>query len=760
MAVAAAAISAVATSAIYQSGTSSGNVAARHRRHPAKTRALEDDSVMGETDAERVFKELSVSEVQIVARTAAAALGCDRTYVDLSSCFLTGAEAVSLKLPPKDQVLLHLDQNAPPPPRYAEVMVAHGNRPKERGLGIYEVGPLDGKGGLSNDASVAEIRYLHWDRRPLQFDDRSMDPAVTRALKPIAGLLVSVFGPIFPNIPESFNPQMGVAMYWTGANVFSRLGNRSSRFWFNWFKDPDEFQVSWLHTLPLSFDMSHEGPPETWTAVNYSYCGQFFPTIDAFVDGMGTVQHCNGTQGTQYSWDVPGPDPGRPATTTTFRQLEAVPTQTWKVSPGGSIRWGDWELVATVRPASGLALHDVRFRGERILYELSLSDCHAYYAGPRPEKQYHFSDKAYSMTQISGDLKEGLDCPEGASFVEAALWLQTFRNASSKADPGEAKGVKVLCVFESNGFEGSSWRHTQLLNRNVSGRPKRVLVIRHIGTVGNYDYITEVHLREDGGVNVKESFAGYPEVDRSFEAFTPNWGSTVRKGDASRGNLVQNLHSHYCAFKVDLDILGTQNEFHSSRVKHEDRPSSGTIPQKIIETRRIDKEDANWDMVATAHYPGVWRIVNPQYTNARSGNARGYAIVITSAPSVQSFDRSHPFAMSSTFARRHLAVAKRKEDEPTATSVLDFYPVTDPELSVDRFLSDGDDLVNQDLVCWVSVGKEHASRTEDQPLISNMAVEFNLVPWDYFEENPEMVLAMTGKGPEELLSSTELRGSR
>jgi len=387
-----------------------------------------------------------------------------------------------------------------------------------------------------------------------------------------------------------------------------------------------------------------------------------------------------------------------------------------------------------------------------------MSDCHAYYSGPIPEKQYHFSDKAYSMAQISGDMVAGLDCPVGASFLESAMWIRFFGNGTCRSDPSQARVFRLACVFESNGYEGSSWRHTQLLNRKVSGRPKRMLVIRAIGTVGNYDYITEIFLGEDGGIQVREAFAGYPEVDRLFEVSRPpNWGSVVHAEGGPRGHLVQNLHSHYCAFKVDLDILGTVNEFQVTKLTHKDAVGPGSVSQKVQETRRVSMEDPNMEFVATSQAPGVWQIVNTEAQNRRNGVPRGYAVVVGSAPSVHRYSTSHPFAASATFARRHLAVAKRKDEEPAATSVVDFYPVTDPLLSVDHFLSDRESLVGEDLVCWVSVGKEHVARAEDQPLISNFAVDFSLLPWNYHEQNPEMVLTMIGKGPEALVGAPELR---
>ena len=37
-------------------------------------------------------------------------------------------------------------------------------------------------------------------------------------------------------------------------------------------------------------------------------------------------------------------------------------------------RWGDWQGHVSTQPWTGLTFHDIRFKGDRIAYELSLND--------------------------------------------------------------------------------------------------------------------------------------------------------------------------------------------------------------------------------------------------------------------------------------------------------------------------------------------------------------------------------------------------
>lgn len=728
---------------------------------PAKLLTMVAAAAEGPTDfapgTEWLFAELTAEEARAVAKFAAAELGCATSYPGLGkapSCYLAGSEAVSLRVPDKDDALAYLDAGKAAPARMAEAIVVHGDRPFEEGVGIYLVGPLDGAGGLAPGARVAPQRWLHFNRRPVDWSDNSADVVTNRVVRQLAAPLLESFGPVFAQLPESFNPEeSGQLFTYYSPAVTSTLNRRVSRTIFNWFKDPENFEVCWMHPLPFYFDIIHEGSPEEWYAANITYCGQMFPAMEDILaqEKRGQLQRCTGQQDTVYGWDVAGPDAGTAAAEV---MLEVPPpiNKTWQISGRGSIRWGEWELLATVRPGSGLALYDVRWRGDRILYELALSDAHAYYSSPRSDKQFHYSDKAFSMAQISGDVVLGLDCPNGASLLDGASWMLS-KGTQVISDPAQARPLKLACVYESNGFEGSLWRHAQLLTRQVRGRRHRSLVVRAVSTVGNYDYISEVHLGEDGSVHVRSEFAGYPEMElaapfRQASARGRRIGSGAGKptapstwGNRVRQDLVAYLHAHFCVWKVDLDVLGRANEFHTVRssVVH----TEGELPKKVQESARVEHEDPGTLLRANAATPGLWRIVNPDETSPMNGEPRGYAVMIQSAPALQTLPPDHPFSVAGSFAKRHLAVTRRKDTEPHATHSLDHYPLTSPLLSVDTFLSDRESLVKEDLVCWVSIGKEHITRTEDVPLVSNFGVQFALLPWSYSEENPAMQLPVS-----------------
>ena len=69
----------------------------------------------------------------------------------------------------------------------------------------------------------------------------------------------------------------------------------------------------------------------------------------------------------------------------------------------------------------------------------------------------------------------------------------------------------AACVFTHS--SGSSiWRHTEPFLYRPSGLAAESLVVRQVATVGNYDYIMEVHFYPDGSAQVMTTLAGYMET--------------------------------------------------------------------------------------------------------------------------------------------------------------------------------------------------------------------------------------------------------
>jgi len=384
---------------------------------------------------------------------------------------------------------------------------------------------------------------------------------------------------------------------------------------------------------------------------------------------------------------------------------------------------------------------DVRFRGERVLYELSLQDAQAAYSGDE-KTQFFYADAAWSLSMLSTSLEPGVDCPEGAHFLSAVNWASLMDGGNAELDPSGAEHFWPICVFEWT-EDHEIWRHMQNSNPpDVRGLFRRTVIVRSIATVGNYDYITDIKLREDGEIDVHTRFAGFIEsryFDPKGNPEEANFSTIVRP------DLAGPVHSHLVNWKADIDIAGVRaNAFRVTKVKVGEvhgLTSAGTrrpFVSKRLESTYVEQEgEGRSTFVANPQLPGMWSVVDRAATSA-AGNPRGYAVNLNTFATTQVLPHDHPFVKAMPLTKYHIAITKHHDDEYRASSPYiqyDGLETTGGAQDVDRFLADGDGLLDEDLVAWISVGREHIVRQEDLPLVSNFGSGFSLQPFNFFTQN-------------------------
>lgn len=276
----------------------------------------------------------------------------------------------------------------------------------------------------------------------------------------------------------------------------------------------------------------------------------------------------------------------------------------------------------------------------------------------------------------------------------------------------------------------------------VHGLVRGTVMVRTITTVGNYDYITDIKFREDGEIEVSTKFAGYLETryfDTQSNPEEANYSTIFRNG-----KLAGPVHSHMVGMKADIDVAGVlANALIVTKVRTHHVPDGSSqlpfqIVSKYVEKHEVPEEGVNKStFVANPRVPGVWAIVD-RATEAKTGNARGYAVVLNSFATTQVLPDDHPFVTAMPITKYHLAVTRQHDEEYRANSPYVHYDGYQSEVSgqnLDRFLSDGESLLDEDLVAWVCFGREHITRQEDLPLVSNFGGGFSLQPWNFFEGN-------------------------
>jgi primary-amine oxidase len=201
------------------------------------------------------------------------------------------------------------------------------------------------------------------------------------------------------------------------------------------------------------------------------------------------------------------------------------------------VEYMGWSFYVAFSRTLGVMFYDIRFKEERILYELSMQEATAQYGGNQPKAAntvYH--DTYYSLGAEMGTLIEGYDCP----------WGSTFWNLTYHSENGSVINTNSLCLFEADMNFPLSRHRTGASNdygfSNMGSVKGAQLIVRAIATVGNYgtseleiakgpspniaDYMFDYGFHMDGSLEVSVRASGY--LQSSFYYPTQGkWGTLI-----------------------------------------------------------------------------------------------------------------------------------------------------------------------------------------------------------------------------------------
>jgi primary-amine oxidase len=368
------------------------------------------------------------------------------------------------------------------------------------------------------------------------------------------------------------------------------------------------------------------------------------------------------------------------------------------------VEYMGWSFYIAFSRTLGVMFYDIKFKGERILYELSMQEATAQYGGNQPKAAntvYH--DTYYSLGAEMGTLIEGYDCPWGSTF-----WNLTYHSGN-----GSVINTNSLCIFEADMNFPLSRHRTGASNDYGFSKLGTVkgaqLIVRAIATVGNYDYMFDYGFHMDGSLEVSVRASGY--LQSSFYYPTQGkWGPRIQQ--ATQGS----LHDHIITFKGDFDILGTGNSLQVSELKVVNQsqpwfPELGVFEQMELDVSIMqDEKQFNW----APNNQAMYVVLNPNATNAW-GELRGYRIV-PGRSDIHLSTLGSPWSLkNSEFAKTHLAVSRQHDTEVFANSVQNANLPSAPQQDFTKFF-DGEDIENEDLVVWFNLGMHHFTRSEDVPV--------------------------------------------
>ncbi|XP_025900368.1 membrane primary amine oxidase-like [Nothoprocta perdicaria] len=391
---------------------------------------------------------------------------------------------------------------------------------------------------------------------------------------------------------------------------------------------------------------------------------------------------------------------------------------------GDCVFFQGWSFCFGMSPSSGPRLSDVRFRRERLLYELSLQEALALYGANCPgAMSTRYLDASFGIGRSSYELVRGVDCPYLATYVD--------RHYVSEAGAPAARRAS-LCLFEHDEALPLRRHFSDAHSAYYGGLRRSALVLRAVSTLINYDYVWDFLFHASGALEVRVHATGY--ISSCFlHGRATDYGNRV--GEHTLGT----MHLHHMHYKVDLDVAGRPNWLETQDMEYEavqaPWPGGPLLQRPVLRRRRPQREDEAAFPLG-APLPRYVTFAGAQRN--KWGHPRSYRLQLRSAPAEPLPARS-PMERALSWGRYQLAVTRRKEEEPSSSSVHNQNDPWTPSVAFADFINN-ETIAGEDLVAWVTVGFLHVPHAEDVPntVTVGNGVGFLLRPYNYFDEDPSV----------------------
>ncbi|KAK0630517.1 copper amine oxidase [Bombardia bombarda] len=606
----------------------------------------------------------------------------------------------------KSEILPYIDGNGPQPSKYARVVIFEGGK-EEPISQEYMVGPLP----VSSSTAIEKLDYIFNGGKggEVPFNGRYYDgkrsaatePLLVSVMSSISDITVALFdGGYFGSGDKRTNLTAGstTPVSYDGTQAFRTI----------MFRYPG--LASYMTPIDLYVLLDITGTDATKYFLRGIVTNErFFPTVAelrAAYDAGELKNEFPQTRDQEWALLKPVAEMG-------VRDLEdRLAPQS--VELGGKrykldreqqyVEYMGWTFYISFSRTLGLMFYDIKFKGERVLYELSLQEAAAQYAGYQPKAAntvYH--DTYYSIGTYSATLVEGFDCPFGSTLLNI-----TFPEGDHTEVHPDA-----LCIFEQDsGFPlarhrtGGSTDYGFTRLGSVKGS---ALHTRTVHTVGNYDYLFDYAFHLDGSIEISVRASGYLQSSPYYKD-QGKYGPRISEG--TQGS----YHDHVLSFKADFDIVDAKNSLQSTELIVVNQtqpwfPELGIFEQMELNTTLMSTEKQfNW----APNGQTMYSVVSSNSTN-KWGEKRGYRLVPGRSNIHLSIGDSPFTRKQSGLLKSHLAVTQQHDNEPYANS---WQNINLPEAPQHDFLKffDGESVDNEDIVVWFNLGMHHFTRSEDVPV--------------------------------------------
>ena len=344
------------------------------------------------------------------------------------------------------------------------------------------------------------------------------------------------------------------------------------------------------------------------------------------------------------------------------------------------VTWMGFQFYWAFAQATGTTLYDVRFRGERIFYELGLQEAMSQYAGSDPvQGAGAYLDSFFGMGKTMFELVPGYDCPAYADFLDTQIYSseksQVHRNA--------------MCIFEFTA-DYPLQRHTASSYVTISRNT--YLVLRATSVVGNYDYTIDYIFYLDGTVEVKVRASGFIQGAYYLRGHSEQYGYRLNDQFAS------SMHDHVINFKADMDVAGPKNTL----LKVDIDPATVQYPwsEKPRKTMKLShstvRKETGLDWPPNSKT--MYMVSNTDAFN-RWGEPRSYRIIPgtgVGTPAHLTFEGSEALGKAAQWSTRDLWITKQRDTEPRSASAMNAFNTHKPIVDFGAFVN-GEDIEQEDL---------------------------------------------------------------
>ena len=387
---------------------------------------------------------------------------------------------------------------------------------------------------------------------------------------------------------------------------------------------------------------------------------------------------------------------------------------------GNRVRWFDWEFSASLEAQDGLVIHDVRYRGRRVMHRASCAEMIVPYGDPHPMHNWrtYFDAGEYGLGACTNSLVLGCDCVGDITYLDAHL-------ADGRGEVVEI--ANAICLHEED--YSLLWKHTDHATGNVENRRARKFVVNSMATVGNYDYAFRWNFGLDGHIEVECQLHGIISTMAHSE------GEELKGTQLVDAGLSGPHHQHLFCFRLDLDVDGPRNTVRE--IEAEPVPTGPDNPEGNAWRSRTTVFRTEADAQRNAHdlLARQWYVGNPHELSV-AGQPRSYRIVPLHGVTPMLAQPESTIYRRAGFGRHTLWVTPYREDERHAAGTYP-YGRTD-QAGLPEWTAQDRPIEDTDVVCWYTVGVTHFVRPEDWPIMPAARAGFRLEPAGFFDRNPTL----------------------